>query len=158
MILQIIRAPDEILRAESREVGNPKAPQIQKLIENMRDTVRVANGIGLAAPQIGKNIRLAVVNLEHLDIPIFAIINPRITKVSKKMNSMEEGCLSIPGVFGIVERPERCEFTAIDQLGRKIKGECEGLLAKVIQHEADHLDGVLITDKIKKYTKGKSSA
>lgn len=122
----------------------------------MYDTVRHANGIGLAAQQIGKDLCLAVINLEHLEIPIFALINPKVTKVSKKTDDMEEGCLSVPGVYGIVERPEKIEFTAIDHAGRTIKGECGGLLAKVIQHEVDHMSGILIIDKIKKYVKGKN--
>lgn len=147
--------PAEILRKQAEEIKFPLADSTRRLVRDMFDTVRSANGIGLAAPQIGKSLRLIVVNLEHLDLPIFALLNPVIIDASRKKTKMEEGCLSIPGVFGIVERPEKIKFRAQDLKGGFIETEADGLLGRVIQHETDHINGVLIIDKIKKYTKGK---
>jgi|SRR5579872_6029122 len=154
MILDLKIYPDKLLRKSAAEVKFPLSAEAQELIEDMYDTVRKAQGIGLAAPQVGKSLRIIVVNLEHLEVPIFALINPVVTDVSKKNSVMEEGCLSIPGVFGDVSRPEQIRFKALDFRGKKIEAEAEGLLARVIQHEIDHINGVLIIDKIKKYTKG----
>jgi len=155
MILDLKIYPADILRKQAEEVQYPLAENTRKLIRDMFDTVRSANGIGLAAPQVGKSQRLIVINLEHLDVPLFALINPVIIDFSKKKSTMEEGCLSIPGVFGMVERPERIRVKAQDLKGKIVEAEAEGLLARVIQHETDHINGVLIIDKIKKYTKGK---
>jgi len=155
MILDLKIYPADILRKQAEEVQYPLAENTRKLIRDMFDTVRSANGIGLAAPQVGKLQRLIVINLEHLDVPLFALINPVIIDFSKKKSTMEEGCLSIPGVFGMVERPERIRVKAQDLKGKIVEAEAEGLLARVIQHETDHINGVLIIDKIKKYTKGK---
>lgn len=155
MILEIVKYPNKILETEAEEVIFPLSPEIKKLIADMLDTVRDANGIGLAAPQVNKKLRLIVVNLEHMGIPPFVLINPRVKSVSKKQTEMEEGCLSIPGVFGMVERPEKITFSGQDINGKNITAECDGLLSKVIQHEIDHTNGILILDKVKKYTQGK---
>ena len=154
MILEIKNYPAAILRKKTDEVVFPLADETQRLIRNMFDTVRAANGIGLAAPQVGKSQKVIVVNLEHLEIPIFALINPEVLEFSKKQTAMEEGCLSIPGVFGMVDRPEKIKFKAYDLKGRQVEAEANGLLSKVIQHEIDHINGILILDKIKKFTKG----
>ncbi len=158
MMLPIKKYPDKILRTKGKELSFPLSPAQKKLVKNMFDTVRGANGIGLAAPQVGESLQVIVVNLEHLGVPAFAVINPKIISASRKKTDMEEGCLSIPGVFGIVSRPEKIVFSGQDINGKTIKVECDGLLSKVIQHETDHVNGVLIIDKIKKYTEGKELA
>ena len=147
--------PAEILRQNAAEVRSPLSAGVQKFIRDMIDTVRAAEGVGLAAPQVGKSERIIVVNLEHLGLPAFALINPLVTDASRKKELSEEGCLSIPGVFGMVSRPEKIRFQGTGINGKKIEADAEGLLARVIQHEIDHINGVLIIDKIKKYTKGK---
>lgn len=153
MILRIVKIPDPIL---SEKTQNVKAvtPEILKLVKDMIDTCRKANGIGLAAPQIGKSIRLCIINLEHIGIPPFALINPKIIKSSWKKIPMEEGCLSIPGIFGIVKRPAKVTIKAMNIEGTSTKFEAEGMLARVIQHELDHLDGVLFTSKMTEQTSG----
>ena len=120
----------------------------------MIETCRAANGIGLAAPQVGLSLRLCVINLEHLGLDPFALINPKIVTKSWKKIEMEEGCLSIPGVFGIVKRPEKITVKAINLAGKENIVKADGLLDRVIQHEVDHLDGILITSKIIRRTDG----
>ena len=155
-ILKIVTVPDPILTQKSKPVE--KIDQgILNLIKDMIETCRSAQGIGLAAPQIGQSIRLCVVNLEHMGISPLVLINPRIVKKSWKKSEMEEGCLSVPGVFGIVKRPERIKVRALNLKGQENELNADGLLARVIQHEVDHLDGILITSKIIRTTDGTDS-
>ena len=146
--LKIFKLPEdeETLRAANAEISFPLSDEIRALIDDMKQTVREAPGIGLAAPQIGKNLMLAIVNLEELGPP-FAVINPKILSKSIKKDEMEEGCLSIPGWFTKVKRPARVEVEAFLDDGSKVVFKADGLFAKVLQHEIDHLNGVLIRDK-----------
>src|SRR3989344_8483914 len=138
MILKIVTIPNPILTTKTKPVE--KIDQgILTLVKDMIETCRKAQGIGLAAPQIGKSIRLCIINLEHLGVAPFALINPKITKKSWKKSEMEEGCLSIPEIYGIVRRPEKIKVKASNLLGRENELEADGLLARVIQHEIDHL-------------------
>lgn len=154
MILKVLQYPDKILRIPGKDVRFPLSPKHKKLIKDMLETVRDHQGIGLAAPQVGESERIIIVNLEHLDVPPFALINPEIIKSSRAQTEMEEGCLSIKGVFGMVKRPEKITFSGKDMNGKIITAETDGLLSKVIQHETDHTNGILIIDKIKKFTQG----
>jgi peptide deformylase len=133
----------------------PASASVRKLVKDMIDTVRHAKGIGLAAPQVGQALNVIVIDLEHMGLPIFAMLNPKVVAASKKSTKMEEGCLSIPGVYGIVSRPEQITFSGYSIDGKHMQFEADGLLAKVLQHETDHVNGVLIIDKISKYTEGK---
>lgn len=153
MILKIVKVPDPILETKTALVKEI-TPDILKLIKDMIDTCKKAQGIGLAAPQIGKSLRLCIINLEHLGLPPFALINPKITKTSWKKIDMEEGCLSIPGLFGMVKRPAKVTVKATTVEGTETKFEADGILARVLQHEIDHLDGVLFTSKMSKQTSG----
>lgn len=152
-MLKIVTVPDPILTNKTKPVEKI-TPDILKLVNDMIETCRKANGIGLAAPQIGKSIRLCIINLEHLGIPPFALINPKITKKSWKKIEMEEGCLSIPGIYGIVKRPKKITVRALNLEGVISQLEAGDLLARVIQHEVDHLDGILITSKLVRRTEG----
>jgi len=154
MILPIVKYPQKILRNKTRQVAFPLAAPLKKLVRNMHDTVKKAEGIGLAAPQVGHDLAIIVVELESLGLPPFALINPEIIESSKKKNEMEEGCLSIPKVFGMVSRPESIKFRGFNIQGQEIVAHADGMLAKVLQHEIDHINGVLIIDRIKKYTQG----
>ena len=154
MVLKIVTIPDPILNKKTELIKKIDSGLL-KLVDNMIETCRKANGIGLAAPQIGKSIRLCIINLEHLGMPPFALVNPKIVKKSFKKIEMEEGCLSIPGVFGIVKRPTKIVVEALTLQSEKHKFEADGLLSRVIQHEIDHLDGILFTSKITKQTTGK---
>lgn len=149
MILPILSHPNSILRQKAREVElkEIKNYEIKKLIFDMKETVEVENGIGLAAPQVGHSLRIIVIFLENKKI---ALINPQITYFSLRKKKDEEGCLSIPGKFGFVKRSKVIKVKAFDENGKKIKFKAKNLLARVIQHEVDHLDGVLFIDKAEK--------
>jgi len=141
--LEIKTNPDPILREKAKKISEI-TPEIKRLILDMAETMKKANGIGLAAPQIGQSIRLCVINTEkgHL-----ALINPTITWKSLRKENEEEGCLSVPGIFKPVKRSKIIYVKALNQDNKEIKFRASGLFARVIQHEVDHLDGVLITDK-----------
>jgi peptide deformylase len=155
MILPILKFPNKILRTSAKEIIFPLSKEIIKLARDMADTVRAADGIGLAAPQVGKSVRLAVINLEKHGIDLFPLFNPKILKRSFKKEEVEEGCLSLPGIFGFVKRPKKVKIETQNIDGKKIVFEDDGWISRVIQHELDHVDGKLIIDHIKKFTQGK---
>jgi len=153
-MLKIVKIPDPILTKKTQLIEKVD-DAILNLISEMVETCRKAEGIGLAAPQIGKSLRLCIINLEHMGLPPFALVNPKIVRKSFRKIEMEEGCLSIPGVFGIVKRPEKITVQTLNLEGKKHKFKADGLLARVIQHEIDHLDGILFTSKMIRETTGK---
>jgi peptide deformylase len=153
-MLKLVTIPDPILNKKT-DLIKDFDQDLSDLVDEMIETCRHANGIGLAAPQIGKSIRLCVINLEHMGLPPFALVNPKIVKKSWKKVEMEEGCLSIPGVYGMVKRPAKITVEAKNLKGEENKFEADGMLSRVIQHEVDHLDGVLFTTKMSKQTSGK---
>jgi peptide deformylase len=152
-MLEIVKVPNPILTQKTALVKKIDADLVQ-LVSDMIQTCKKANGIGLAAPQIGKSLRLCIIDLEHAGLQPFALVNPVIKKKSWKKIDMEEGCLSIPGVYGIVKRPEKITVKAKNLNGEDVSFQADGLLARVIQHEVDHLDGILFTSKIIKKTSG----
>lgn len=145
-ILDIIIAPNDILRDKSQiiDIKSLQKPEMRSFLADLALTMKEKDGIGLAAPQVGRNLRVFTVNTQ--DGPVFAI-NPRFIRKSWFREWGEEGCLSIPDTFGEVRRHKSvlCEF--YDELGNKKTIKAEGLMARVFQHEYDHLDGVLYTDK-----------
>jgi peptide deformylase len=152
MILPINIYSDDILRQKAKPLKGVDSG-IEELIASMFESMRNASGIGLAAPQIGRSIRLLVVDLsgvskyEH-EKPM-VVINPHILTV-KGYNEMEEGCLSVPGVQGYVERPAIITLKYRDEHFGERTGEFSGLVARVLQHEIDHLDGTLFVDRMEK--------
>ena len=132
-----------ILRKKSLEIKEVN-DDIRKLVQDMIETMDKSDGIGLAACQVGKGLRIFVLPKELCDKQVF--INPEIIKMSKDVDIVEEGCLSLPGVFLPIKRAKLLKIKAVDENGKKFKIKTEGLLARVIQHEFDHLNGVLITD------------
>ncbi|MFA4871572.1 MAG: peptide deformylase [Patescibacteria group bacterium] len=146
-MLKIITQPNPILRKKSQAVKDILAQKIQELIPRMAETMINHDGVGLAAPQIGKNIRLITVN--HKD-RVLAIINPKITKKSFLKEWGEEGCLSVPDKFGEVKRSKSIIIEYFDEKNNQKILKAPGLLARVIQHEIDHLDGILFIDKARK--------
>ena len=145
MDYKIVKYPDPILRQKSEIIKDPTQPEIQQLILDMLKTMRANEGLGLAAPQIGKNIQLCVIEIEH---EVFVLINPQIKKLSGDNIVSEEGCLSFPGKFLPVERADRVKVSAIDANGKKQIIRARGLLARAIQHEVDHLCGILFVDRV----------
>ena len=140
----VIKIPDPVLRAKANEVVK-LTKKTQLLIESMKRIMRSANGIGLAAPQIGVLQRVIVIAPEG-ERPT-ALINPVVVKAEGEQIG-EEGCLSIPGLYGDVLRPEYIEVDALDARGREVTFELEGMSARVAMHEIDHLDGILFIDKV----------
>lgn len=145
--LHTLPKDEKILRSMNQQVEFPLSKDAKKLISDMKVAVRNFKGIGLAAPQIGENLQLAIINLEHLEVAPFAIINPVILSRSIKKTVLEEGCLSIPGEHVDVKRPARIEVRFQREDGKTIIMKTSDLLAKVLQHEIDHLNGILIIDR-----------
>ena len=135
-------AENEALRKPSRVVTEI-TQRIITLIDDMKETLGVEEGVGLAAPQVGVLRRIAVIEYEEKS---FELINPKILESSGE-EVREEGCLSLPGEWGMVPRPDRIVVTYMDRNGKKHKEEITGILARVFCHEIDHLDGVLYIDK-----------
>jgi len=147
-LLNIITDPNPILRRKSVEISHEElsSDKIQQLIADMTKTMEERDGVGLAAPQVGENIRLIVVNAKN---EMVAMINPKITKKSWARAIEEEGCLSIPLTFGSVERHRKINCVFLDFSGKEKKLYLSGLDARAVQHEIDHLDGILFIDKAK---------
>ncbi len=146
MLLPIQTGQDNpILRQKSEKVKEI-TPELRRLAFDMAETMEVKDGIGLAAPQIGQLIRIIVVKPKPNEKTLI-LINPEIKKSSRKKDVMVEGCLSLPEIEVPVERAIKISGQALDLNGQKIKIKAKGLLARVIQHEVDHLEGVLIVDK-----------
>jgi peptide deformylase len=147
--LPILIAPHPALKARNRPVRPEDAEQLRALLPRMFATMYAAPGIGLAAPQIGVNLRFAVVDLMPEDKPApIVLINPEIVARSDEPATREEGCLSIPGQYADVTRPARVTVRYHDAAGVRHDLEADGLLAACLQHEIDHLDGVLFVDHL----------
>lgn len=148
-MLKIIINPNPILRKKSQNVTDVLSDKIQKLIPEMIETMKAKDGVGLAAPQVGENIRLLVVGYKDKDL---AIINPKILKKSILKEWDEEGCLSIPNKYGQVRRHKNITLKYLNEKGEEETLKANGLLARIIQHEIDHLDGILFIDKARNVT------
>ena len=139
--------PDPFLRLRSEEVGEV-GDSLQDLIQDMFSAMEEERGIGLAAPQIGVSKRVIVVSIEEKNFNRLALINPIIVHLSSDKDVMEEGCLSVPGVNADVERSVEAVVRGTTKNGRLVEIGAQGLLARVLQHETDHLDGVLFIDRL----------
>jgi len=167
-ILKIARMGHPVLRAKARPLhpSEIRTPKIQQLIDDMFETMKEYQGVGLAAPQVHESLRIFVAGFpprpapaegeedegdddEH--VPLMALINPEITPVSKEAVEDWEGCLSIPDIRGRVPRPRQISVRAFDRFGKKLELDAAGFTARVIQHETDHLDGVLFFDRMKSF-------
>jgi peptide deformylase len=140
----IVKIPHPVLRQKAAPISKI-TKKTQDLVDTMLRIMRAANGIGLAAPQLGISQRIIVVAPEGMKPT--ALINPRVVK-SDGSEVGEEGCLSIPGLYGDVTRPATVEVEALDRKGHKISLSLKGMKARVVQHEIDHLDGILFIDKV----------
>lgn len=149
---------EKFLRKRVAEFNFTEFPkkELQDLIKKMRKIMISTNGVGLSANQLGMNLRFFVAQIPEISNQrklmsgkFYAIFNPEIIKFSKNKIIMEEGCLSVPGIYGLVERPKKITLVGYDKNGRKIKIKAQGFLARVFQHEVDHLNGVLFIDRTK---------
>ena len=159
-ILKVARMGHPVLRARARAV-DPSAirtPEFQRLIDDMFETMREYQGVGLAAPQIHQGLRVFVAGFasspeeedeEDRRVPLMALVNPEITPASAEIVEDWEGCLSIPDIRGKVPRASQITVRAYDRRGKRIELQASGFTARVIQHETDHLDGVLFFDRMK---------
>ena len=160
-ILKVARMGHPVLRAKARplQAAEIRSPEVQRLIDDMFDTMHEYQGIGLAAPQIHVSVRLFVAGMapdaeEEPDpdqVPEMALINPEITVVGRETVEDWEGCLSIPDVRGQVPRARQIVVKAYDRNGKRVEIKASNFMARVIQHETDHLDGVLFFDRMKSF-------
>ncbi|MDA7606223.1 peptide deformylase [Pelagibacteraceae bacterium] len=152
-IRKILTEPDPFLRQKSQDVDKVD-DEIRKLMDDMLDTMYAAPGIGLAAIQIGIPKRIIVIDISKEDEkkPLY-FVNPKIILKSDNQSIYEEGCLSVPGQFAEIGRPDQCHLTYLDYKGQQQELKAEGLLATCIQHEIDHLEGILFIDYLSKLKK-----
>jgi peptide deformylase len=149
-VLQVLAEPHPFLRQKAAPVADAQISQLKGLIADMVATMRHERGIGLAANQVGVNARLIVIDTK--DGPA-GFINPEIIERSRELEAGEEGCLSVPGIFGQVRRSKEVTLLALDPDGIKQTVRARGLFARVIQHEIDHLNGILFIDRLENFTR-----
>jgi peptide deformylase len=159
-ILKVARMGHPVLRTRAKPLdpGEIKSPRVQQLIDDMFETMQEYQGVGLAAPQVHYGLRLFVAGFpprrdeedddEESNVPLMALINPEITMIGDDTVEDWEGCLSIPDVRGRVPRAREIDVKAYDRKGRRIQITARGFTARVIQHETDHLDGILFLDRM----------
>jgi peptide deformylase len=150
----IVTTPDPVLRRKAKKV-TVFDKDLQTLIDDMIETMRQAPGVGLAAPQVGISVRLIVVEYgededEEAPKKLYAVINPEMVSASTEMVEGMEACLSIPRIMGDVERHEKIVVKGLNRFGKPVKYKLSGWFARIFQHEMDHLDGVLFTDRATK--------
>jgi peptide deformylase len=153
-IREIVTLPQAVLRRKARKVSD-FGPELQTLVDDMVETMRQAPGVGLAAPQVNESTRLIVVEYgdeDDEDVPpkLYVLVNPEITRASPDTLVGTEGCLSIPGIHGDVERSTAVTVKALNRHGRPMTVKAKGWLARIFQHEIDHLDGILFVDRAEK--------
>jgi peptide deformylase len=152
---KIVTIPEPVLRHKARKVSE-FGPELQVLIDDMIETMRAAPGVGLAAPQVNIPLRVIVVEYsededdEEKPPKLYAVVNPEIARLDVETEVGTEGCLSIPGYVGDVERPVGVTLKGQNRRGQQIKIKADGWLARIFQHEIDHLDGILFTDRAEK--------
>lgn len=154
--ISILTYPNKILLEKAKKVEFPLASETKALIARMTEAVITAKGLGLAAPQVGQSLRLCIVlEIDETKkngqiINTHVLINPKITAFSKKTTVMEEGCLSFPDKYFRLSRPESVKVRYLNEQGEKCKIKARGIMARTIQHEIDHLNGILLIDYMKK--------
>ena len=160
MIREVLKMGDPRLLEKSRPVEAFGTPQLRELVADMRDTMAHLNGAGLAAPQIGVPLRVVIFGVTHNprypdaeEVPDTVLINPVITPIGEEIEEAWEGCLSVPGMRGVVPRFKRLRYQGFDESGQVIDRSVEGFHARVVQHECDHLDGILYPMRIRDMSK-----
>lgn len=160
MIRTILRMGDPLLLRRSRAVEEFDTPELNRLIADMLDTMQDAKGVGLAAPQIGVDLRVVIFGFDFnprypdaKPVPRTVLINPELTPLTEDMEDGWEGCLSVPGLRGWVPRKMKLRYVGFDVQGQRIDRIAENFHARVVQHECDHLDGILYPMRMKDMTK-----
>jgi peptide deformylase len=159
-VRKILRMGDALLLQRAAEVQSFGTPWLQELLADMFDTMHAAGGVGLAAPQIGESVRVVVFGFEQNErypdapaVPRTILLNPVLTPLGKEEEDGWEGCLSVPGLRGVVPRYRHLRYQGFDPQGAAIDRTVEGFHARVVQHEVDHLDGVLYPMRIRDMTR-----
>jgi peptide deformylase len=159
-VRDILRMGDPRLLRVAEPVREFGTPQLQALIDDMFETMHAANGAGLAAPQIGVNLQLVIFGFKHNErypdapeVPETVLLNPQLRPLSSEMEEGFEGCLSVPGLRGSVPRYTSLHYEGVDQFGNRISRDVEGFHARVVQHEVDHLLGILYPMRIKDFSR-----
>jgi peptide deformylase len=168
MVLKVVKYGEPVLRKKGARIENI-TPEIKRLIADMFETMEDANGVGLAAQQIGEALQLTVIDVrgatdrpstlelngqptDPSEIMPLVLINPQVTPVGEPVKG-GEGCLSFPEIYAEITRPESVDVTALNENGQTITFRCGGLLSRAVQHETDHLNGILFIDRMDKTTK-----
>ena len=156
-VLDIVTIPEPVLRRKARKVTDFDS-KLGKLIDDMVETMREAPGVGLAATQVNVPLRVCVVEFgdehdEEVPTKLYTLVNPEIVRSSQETEMATEGCLSIPGFAGEVNRPQGVTIKGRDRRGKPVRIKANGWLARIFQHEIDHLDGVLFTDRAERVWK-----
>lgn len=156
-VLDIVTIPEPVLRRKARKVSD-FGPELQTLMDDMITTMREAPGVGLAAPQVNVPLRVVVVEYkededEEAPAKLYSVINPEITRISTETEMGVEGCLSVPDFIGEVVRPLQVTIKGQSRRGQPLRIKAEGWLARIFQHEIDHLDGILFTDRAERIWK-----
>jgi len=159
-IMPVLKMGDQRLWQKAKPVVNFDTPSLHELLANMRDTMQALNGAGLAAPQIGVGFRVVIFGLQDNSrypdadtVPETVLINPVITPQGEAVEEDWEGCLSVPGLRGLVPRHTQIRYQGLDEYGAKTDRTVSGFHARVVQHECDHLDGILYPMRIRDMTK-----
>ena len=159
-VREILKMGDPRLLRIAQPVRDCGSPSLRALIDDMFDTMAAARGVGLAAPQIGEDLQLVIFGFEHNErypdapaVPMTVLLNPVVTPLTDAIDEGWEGCLSVPGLRGVVPRYTRIRYTGFDPDGRPIDREAEGFHARVVQHECDHLIGRLYPTRMRDLTK-----
>ncbi|GAB2880955.1 peptide deformylase [Uliginosibacterium flavum] len=158
MIRPVLRMGDPRLLERATELAEFDTPELHALIADMLETMEHEGGVGLAAPQIGVGLRLVVFEVDACErypdapsVPQTVLINPELEFIGEEMEEGWEGCLSVPGLRGVVPRHVKLRYSGFDQFGRRIEREAEGFHARVVQHECDHLDGTLYPMRVQDF-------
>lgn len=160
MIREVLRMGDPRLLEHARPVERFGTPVLAALLADMRDTMAQLNGAGLAAPQIGVGLRVVIFGVKsnprypHAEeVPDTVLINPELEPIDSELDEDWEGCLSVPGMRGVVPRHRRLRYAGLDEQGRRFERTVEGFHARVVQHECDHLDGILYPMRIRDFSR-----
>ena len=159
-IKPVLRMGDPVLLQRAAPVKQFDTPELHALIRDMEDTMEAMNGAGIAAPQIGVSLRVVIFGVganprypDAEEVPYTVLVNPELTPLDEEMEEGWEGCLSVPGMRGVIPRYSRLRYTGFDQYGNPIDRTVSGFHARVVQHECDHLDGILYPMRIRDFSR-----
>ena len=154
-VRDVLRMGHPVLREKAKPVENVGSAELKRLVEDMKETMAFKNGAGLAAPQIGVSQRVVIFGVESNPrypdaepVPFTVLVNPKLVMLTREVEEDWEGCLSVPGMRGVVPRYTKLRYTGFDENGNPIDRVAEGFHARVVQHECDHLDGILYPQRM----------